>query len=110
MTIYKILLPDEWSTFEARGRFDGSPFDLDSGYVHCSSRAQVARTAARVFPDEPALVVVALDEDVLGAAVRWEENPGGVFPHVYGPLTRDAVTAVHHVAGATEVDPTLPEA
>ncbi|MFV2102344.1 DUF952 domain-containing protein [Micromonospora sp. LOL_024] len=47
--IYKILLPGEWAEFQAAGRFDGSPFDRESGFIHCSSRAQLPGTAARVF-------------------------------------------------------------
>jgi len=53
--IYKILLPDEWSQFEAAGRFDGSPFDASSGFVHCSSGEQVPATAVRYFADARSL-------------------------------------------------------
>lgn len=108
MLIYKILLPAEWAEFEAAGRFDGSPFDHESGFIHCSSREQVGPTAIRVFPDEPALVVAAIDADALGESVRWEESSDGLFPHVYGPVPRDAVTAVYEVAGAAAVEEALP--
>ncbi|WP_328341669.1 DUF952 domain-containing protein [Micromonospora sp. NBC_00421] len=110
MLIYKILLPAEWSQFDATGRFDGSPLDHSSGFVHCSSRAQVAATAVRFFAPEPALVVVALDTRRLGAALRWEDTPDGQsFPHVYSALPLDAVVAVHPVAGASSVDRALPQ-
>ena len=107
MTIYKILLPSEWARFEEQERFDGSPFDLESGFVHCSSREQVGATATRVFPDEPLLIVVALDEQRLDD-VRWEPAPDGEsFPHVYGDLPLDAVVGVHPVGGAALVEETL---
>jgi uncharacterized protein (DUF952 family) len=106
--IYKILLPVQWAEFEAAGRFDGSPFDHESGFIHCSSREQVAATARRFFAPEPALVVVALDTAALGESVRWEEASGGeLFPHVYAPVPRDAVAAVHEVAGAAAVEQAL---
>lgn len=109
MLIYKILLPGEWTAFQAAGRFDGSSFDHDSGFVHCSSRAQVAGTAARVFGVAPHLVVVALDASRFGDALRWEDAPGGgPFPHVYAPLPAEAVAGVYHVAGAARVDDELP--
>ena len=108
MTIYKILLPDEWGHFEAQRRFDGSPFDIRSGFIHCSSRAQVSATAGRVFPAAPALVVVALDERRLDD-VRWEPAPnGGPFPHVYGSLPITAVVGSYPVDGAAYIDDTLP--
>ncbi len=110
MLIYKLLLPSEWAEFEGKGHFDGSPSDLSSGFIHCSSRVQVGATALRVFPDEPELVVLALDTEVLGDALRWEPVPsGGTFPHVYAPLPRAAVTAVYHVAGAALADALLPD-
>jgi uncharacterized protein (DUF952 family) len=108
MLIYKILSPSEWARFEADGRFDGSPMDRDAGYVHCSSREQVGATARRHFADDPELVVAALDTGLLGDAVRWEAVPDGVFPHVYAPLPREAVVAVHRIAGAASVDDALP--
>jgi uncharacterized protein (DUF952 family) len=107
--IYKILLPSEWAEFEALGRFDGSPFDARSGFIHCSSRAQVGATALRFFAEAPALVVVTLDESAIGEEVRWEPaSDGEHYPHVYGQLPRGAVLAVHHLAGASSVDEALP--
>jgi uncharacterized protein (DUF952 family) len=94
--IYKILRPDEWASFEAAGLFDGSPFDRESGFIHCSSREQIAGTLARYFADDPAVVIVALDAALLGPAIRWEESSDGeLFPHVYGTLPRDAVVSTH---------------
>jgi uncharacterized protein (DUF952 family) len=109
MLIYKILLPSEWAEFEAVGRFDGSPFDRSSGFIHCSSREQVSGTARRVFAEEPALVVVAVDAQAVAESLRWEAAPdGGLFPHVYAPLPLRAIAAVYSVAGASSVDRVLP--
>lgn len=109
MLIYKILLPPEWAVLDSTGRFDGTPFDKESGFIHCSSRAQVAGVAKRVFAGEPALVVAAADAGVLGDTVRWEEaSDGGLYPHIYGTLPRDAVVAVYPVPGADAVDAALP--
>ncbi|GAA2361489.1 glutathione S-transferase [Catellatospora methionotrophica] len=109
MLIYKILLPSEWAALEQAGQFDGSPFDHASGFVHLSSRDQVAATALRVFGGEPELVVVAVDPRAVTETLRWEESRDrGVFPHVYGPLLRSAVVAVYRVAGAAAVDEALP--
>jgi uncharacterized protein (DUF952 family) len=108
--IYKILLPAEWDAFEAVGHFDGSPADRESGFIHLSSRDQVAQTARRVFADEPALVVVAIDDTALDETLRWEVTSShGRFPHVYGALQRAAVIATYAVAGAADIDATLPQ-
>jgi uncharacterized protein (DUF952 family) len=107
--IYKILLPAEWADFEATGCFRGSPFDGSSGFIHCSSREQVGATALRVFAQEPVLVVVALDTQLLGESVRWETaSDGDVFPHVYADVPFSAVVATYRVSGASSVDAALP--
>jgi uncharacterized protein (DUF952 family) len=106
--IYKILLPAEWDAFDAAGQFDGSPFDRESGFIHLSSRAQVAETARRVFAGEQALVVAAIDDSLVSGTLRWESADRGQFPHVYGTLPRHAVVAVYPVAGPAEIDGAVP--
>lgn len=112
MVIYKILLPSEWAEFQATGEFAGSAHDLRDGFVHLSTREQVAETARRVFSAEPELIVAAVDTDAVAPWLRWEESAsrGASFPHVYAPLPLAAVVEVHHVAGATEMDAALPPA
>ena len=49
--------------------------------------AQVAETAAKHFATESDLVLLALNADTLGDALRWEPSRGGaLFPHLYRPL------------------------
>ena len=100
--IYKILLPWEWAEFQDRGRFDGSPFDGESGFIHLSSRDQVAETARRVFGGESSLVIVAVDSDAVADTLRWAQADRGTFPHVYGSIPLAAVTTVHEIGGAAE--------
>ena len=85
--IYKILSCAAWDEAVAAGRFDGSPVDLQDGYIHFSTAGQAQETAARHFRGEAGLVVVAVDAEALGAALRWEPSRGGqLFPHLYAPL------------------------
>jgi uncharacterized protein (DUF952 family) len=109
VVVYKILLPQEWDAFEAAGQFDGSAFDRGSGFIHLSARDQVAETARRVFPDQPVLVIAAIDESLTGGLLRWETTPDrGQIPHLYGTLPRSAVVATLVVVGALDVEDALP--
>jgi uncharacterized protein (DUF952 family) len=93
--IYKLLTAQEWVDAEARGWFDGSAVDRRDGYVHLSGADQVVETAARHFAGQAGLVLLTVDPDRLGAALRWEASRGGaLFPHLYGPLPVSAVTKV----------------
>lgn len=87
MLIYKIFRRPEWDAFRAAGSTAGAPIDLTDGYIHISTAAQVAETAAKHFADESDLVLVALDDKRLGPALKWEPSRGGqLFPHLYRSL------------------------
>lgn len=86
-TIFKILPRPLWEEAVAQGEFHGSPLDAADGYIHFSTAAQVRETAARHFAGITDLVLVAVPEDVLGDALKWEKSRGGdFFPHLYAPL------------------------
>lgn len=92
MLILKIFRRPEWDAFRATGETAGAPVDLTDGFIHFSTPAQVAETAARHFAQESDLVLVAVDPDRLGAALKWEPSRGGqLFPHLYRNLRLDEV-------------------
>lgn len=85
--IYKILTAAEWQAAERAGVFKGAGIDLADGYIHFSTAEQAAETAAKHFAGQGDLVLVAVDAERLGAAIRWEASRGGqLFPHLYGAL------------------------
>ncbi len=91
---YKVLLPDQLAALEAEGSFAGAPVDLADGYIHMSTSAQLAGTIAKHFGGRDDLAIVTVDIEALGDAVKWEVSRGGaLFPHLYAPLTLDAVIA-----------------
>jgi uncharacterized protein (DUF952 family) len=92
MLIYKIFRADEFAAFEAKGTTRGAPVDLADGYIHFSTAAQTAETAAKHFAGEDDLVLLALEADLLGDGLRWEPSRGGqLFPHLYRELRRGDV-------------------
>ena len=88
MLIYKIFRRPEWDAFRSAGETTGAPIDIADGFIHFSTAAQVAETAAKHFATESDLVLVALNAETLGPALKWEASRGGaLFPHLYRPLT-----------------------
>ncbi|MEO8114183.1 MAG: DUF952 domain-containing protein [Phenylobacterium sp.] len=93
--IYKILPRADWTAACAAGRYPGSPLDLADGFIHFSTSAQAQETARRHFVGQADLVVLELETDDLGAAIRWEPSRGGdLFPHLYGEVDPAHVRAV----------------
>jgi uncharacterized protein (DUF952 family) len=90
--IYKIVPKDLWTEAEAAGVFGGAPIDLTDGFIHFSTSAQVRRTAELYFKGQDGLLLVAVNGDKLGDALKYEPSRGGdLFPHLYAPLPLDAV-------------------
>ncbi|MDP4023099.1 DUF952 domain-containing protein [Methylobacterium sp. NEAU 140] len=93
--VYKICPRPLWTTAEAEGRFGGAPVDRADGFIHFSTAAQVAETAARHFAGQDDLLLLAVEADRLGDALRYEPSRGGaLFPHLYGEMPLDAVVSV----------------
>jgi uncharacterized protein (DUF952 family) len=89
MLIFKIFRRPEWNVLVAEGETRGAPVDLTDGYIHFSTAAQVAETAARHFATESDLVLVAVESERLGTDLRWEPSRGGqLFPHLYRALRK----------------------
>jgi uncharacterized protein (DUF952 family) len=91
-TIYKICDAALWRTAERAGTFHGAAVDHADGYIYFSTAAQVRETAARHFAAVDDLMLIAVNADALGLALRFEPSRGGMlFPHLYGALPLAAV-------------------
>lgn len=109
--IYKIAEAEAWAAAESLGRFEGAPIDLADGYMHFSTAAQLAETAAKHFAGRDGLVLVAVDADALGDALVYEPSRGGaLFPHLYAPLPVSAARTVRPILRDADGRAILPEA
>ena len=93
--IYKICPEALWREAERAGAFAGAPVDARDGYIHFSTAAQARETAAKHFAGRRDLLLIAVEAEALGAALRYEPSRGGdLFPHLYAPLPLSAVRRV----------------
>ena len=93
--IYKITEEAAWRAAGEAGIFHGAPVDLADGFIHFSTEEQVRETAAKHFAGRAGLVLIAVEEAVLGDALRYEVSRGGaLFPHLYAPLDPASVVWV----------------
>jgi len=96
--LYKILPSAEWDAAAEAGRFEGSALDRQDGFIHLSAAAQAQRTAELHFAGREGLVLLEIDAEPLGAALRWEPSRGGaLFPHLYAPLDCAVVRSVRNL-------------
>jgi uncharacterized protein (DUF952 family) len=93
--VYKICPVALWREAERNGVFRGSDDDRRDGFIHFSTAAQVAETAAKHFSGQRDLLLIRVDANDLGERLKWEPSRGGaLFPHLYGDLELAAVMKV----------------
>jgi uncharacterized protein (DUF952 family) len=74
--------------------------DLNDGFVHMSTSAQLGATLERFFGDVPEVQLLKIDFGRLSAfkVVKWEQTSAGVFPHLFSELTGEFVENARTVA------------
>jgi len=89
--IFKIVPRAEWEA--GSGDYHGSAHDRADGFLHFSTQSQLAETLRRYYAGQDDLMLVAVDPAALGPALKWEfsSSRGEDFPHLYAPLTCDAM-------------------
>lgn len=66
------------------------------GFIHCTGEADRLLLVANTwYADRPGdWLILCIDEKLVVADLRWEENHGHIFPHIYGPLNLDAIVDI----------------
>lgn len=86
-TIYHLARQFAWDDAQKNGIYEGTPEDRADGYMHFSTAAQIAVSAAKHRTGETGLVLIGLDDAKLGIALKWEvSRDDALFPHLYGSL------------------------
>lgn len=102
--IFHITQPELWQAATERGMYEESTRGrslADEGFIHCSFADQIEIVADLVYGDWTGdLVLLDIDTAHVDAEIRVENLHGGelTFPHIYGPLPTEAVTAIHRMA------------
>jgi uncharacterized protein (DUF952 family) len=82
-----------------------------SGFIHCSTLEQVISVANYIAPYDEEMQLIEIDPDRLRSEVRYENTDGGdeLYPHIYGPVNRDAIVDIHRLEWDGEEGYQLPE-
>lgn len=95
MTIFHITTSTVWKRALELGVYEAVSL-AEEGFIHCSSKNQVKRSAVNYFKGRKNLVLLEIEESGLTSKLVLENTTGGdeLFPHVYGPLNLDAVIRI----------------
>lgn len=112
--IYHITQRKTWELAQFAGEYRADTLGTQ-GFIHCSTSGQVVSVANSYYPGQHRLVLLCIDPDRLQAELRYEAPDGpavegaSLFPHIYGVLNIDAVTAVLGFEPGTDGTFTWPE-
>jgi uncharacterized protein (DUF952 family) len=96
--VYKVLRRAEWTAAQAPAVFTGSPTDKRDGFIHLSAAHQVRGVCERHFAGEDDLLLLTIEADRLGPALKWEtSHKGEAYPHLYGMLPLAIVASVAEI-------------
>jgi uncharacterized protein (DUF952 family) len=83
-----------WWLAQERGVYTPTSLE-DEGFIHCSTAAQLLGVANRFYPNRDDLLVLVIQTQKLEAELRWEPVDSDIFPHLYGALNLEAVSAAY---------------
>ena len=90
--IYRIAENADWQAAQQRGEFASADL-LQEGFIHCSEREQVLRTAHKYYAGRHGLVLLEIDDAAIAASIQREDlaGRGENFPHAYAPVPLKAI-------------------
>ena len=70
----------------------------NENFIHCSNEDQIAGVLKRYFTETNNLVILTIKSDMVIPTIKYEIAPiGEYFPHIYGPLNKDAIIEVQEI-------------
>ena len=95
---------------------DYTPEDFASdGFIHCTDGVEnVIATANRYLKeDDRPFIVLVIDKEKVSAEIKYEDAEQ-IYPHIHGPLNRDAIASTLPVKRAEDgtflaVEPANPD-
>jgi uncharacterized protein (DUF952 family) len=104
MRIYKVCTKAVWEEIRSLTSWPGSPHDLRDGFIHFSTKEQLAGTLQKHYSGQTDLMLLSIEAETLGDALKWEASRGDdLFPHLYGPLAIALIATVEALDLAHQV-------
>lgn len=95
--IYHVTTLSWWSKFRSTDSYESENLRRE-GFIHCATREQVQGVLERYFAGQKKLLLLHINTEQLKSELKYEVATNGEeFPHVYGPINRDAIVKVEEL-------------
>ena len=90
--ILHITTREDWQQALEQGAYTHASLTTE-GFIHCSTPEQVTQVADLRFRGEAGLILLCIDSSLVAPEIRYE-GEAEKYPHIYGPLNLNAVSAL----------------
>ncbi|ARK10263.1 DUF952 domain-containing protein [Fibrivirga algicola] len=95
--IYHIVTKADWDRQADQAHYEAASLQSE-GFIHLSTKEQVAGVLERYYQNVPDLLLLQVDPNKLVHSLRYEAATNNEhFPHLYGMLNKDAVVTVEKI-------------
>lgn len=90
--VYHMLPSSVWEAAAEENAYHAATL-ASEGFVHCTAELPLLEQVAnRFYRSQPGdWLILLVDLDRVAAPVRWEAADDHLFPHIYGPIERQAI-------------------
>ncbi len=89
--IYHIAIQSEWDAQADLPTYVPGRYRKD-GFIHCSELQQLERVADYNLRGRSDLILLEIMPTRLQPETRYEQGGREKFPHIYGPINKDAIS------------------
>ena len=83
--VYRVMLNNEWDEFKKKKKFFGNKLDIQSGFIHLSTKSQIKNTIKKYFKNENSIIIFKINVKDIAKNLKWEISRNNqLFPHLYG--------------------------
>jgi uncharacterized protein (DUF952 family) len=96
--IYHVVQKSKWKTAIKQGFYEADSL-AGEGFIHLSTANQWPGVLQRYYQGQQNLLLLHVDESKLTCELKYEISPSvnELFPHLFGRLNLNAVTAVTEI-------------
>lgn len=106
--ILHICSKKDWEKAKENGVYRTESLS-SQGFIHCSTSEQIIEVADYVFKGQSDLILLLIDENKVESEIKYEDAGNGkLYPHIYGPLSLEAVLDTRDFPTDTEGNFKLP--
>jgi uncharacterized protein (DUF952 family) len=93
--IYHVVKKSSWDAALQQGFYEADSL-VSEGFIHLSTKEQVAAVLQRYYQNQNDLVLLHVEESKLTAELKYELAPSvnEMFPHLFGRLNMEAIEEV----------------